>query len=645
MLFFGCGRQHSKVEDVLEQSGENMEELQKVLDHFGRRKEDSLKLRAARFLIANMPNHYSYKDERLDKYNAIFDLIRQKESIKPYTGNYVFPETDMMWDSIAKTAGPLDAYSLNVVSDCQLVTAKLLIENIEYAFMAWDLPWSKHLTFDQFCEYVLPYRFQDEALESWRPVFWKKYAWLADSMKGSNDPLKACELVNRDIKRWFRFNGLFSAYPSAISAGNLLKVKMGKCLDQAAIACFAMRSMGIPVAHEFIPQWADRSMGHDFSAALSKEGTFVGFLGGELDPGSNEIRNRAPKIFRSTFSQQNNELLNAGIGIEEVPYLLRSLFQQDVTAQYVPISSVRISLGKDVVKKQAYLYLAVFNDREWIPVTAGRVNGTSVVFSNIGRNIVYLPVLIADGRMQEIAAPFQLTKSGAVHSLEPNLVQTRALHLERKYPLQGYKLNWLKWMGGGAFQGANLASFADAVTIYQVPDSISMSMHQADVKKPQMFRYLRYLFPDNSSGSLSEIAFYNENGNDLAATGKKISAKGVDSADLAAAFDRKFETYIDRTPNYEYNGLWIGLDLNMKQKVKAVGYSPRNDRNGVIKGMKYVLMYWDKGWRAIGTKVATEDNHIEFPNAPANSLFLLKNLTEGKEERLFVYTDNKQEWF
>lgn len=55
--------------DYLEQSlclaGENRGELEKVLDHY---KDHPQKLAAARFLIENMPAHYSYKGDGIDGY-------------------------------------------------------------------------------------------------------------------------------------------------------------------------------------------------------------------------------------------------------------------------------------------------------------------------------------------------------------------------------------------------------------------------------------------------------------------------------------------------------------------------------------------------------------------------------------------------
>jgi hypothetical protein len=57
---FSCSKPYSnELESVLEQAGKNRRELGKVLKHYSREPSDSLKLRAAEFLIVNMPGKYS----------------------------------------------------------------------------------------------------------------------------------------------------------------------------------------------------------------------------------------------------------------------------------------------------------------------------------------------------------------------------------------------------------------------------------------------------------------------------------------------------------------------------------------------------------------------------------------------------------
>ena len=58
------------LEQALIQAGKNRKELEKVLEYY---QNDSLKLRAAQFLIENMPYHYSYQGEELKKYFQYFE--------------------------------------------------------------------------------------------------------------------------------------------------------------------------------------------------------------------------------------------------------------------------------------------------------------------------------------------------------------------------------------------------------------------------------------------------------------------------------------------------------------------------------------------------------------------------------------------
>jgi hypothetical protein len=58
-FFISCTRYSPEIEEVLKQAGNNRSELEQVLEHYSHDPADSLKLRAAEFLIVNMPEKYS----------------------------------------------------------------------------------------------------------------------------------------------------------------------------------------------------------------------------------------------------------------------------------------------------------------------------------------------------------------------------------------------------------------------------------------------------------------------------------------------------------------------------------------------------------------------------------------------------------
>lgn len=55
MVIVSCVEENTKLERALELAGENRKELERVLTHYSHTDADSLKLRAACFLIENMP--------------------------------------------------------------------------------------------------------------------------------------------------------------------------------------------------------------------------------------------------------------------------------------------------------------------------------------------------------------------------------------------------------------------------------------------------------------------------------------------------------------------------------------------------------------------------------------------------------------
>lgn len=75
--------------------------------------------------------------------------------------------------------------------------------------------------------------------------------------------------------------------------------------------------------------------------------------------------------------------------------------------------------------------------------------------------------------------------------------------------------------------------------------------------------------------------------------------------------------------------------------VKEVRYTSRTDGNGIYPGHRYELGYFGSdGWQPVACKEATADS-LTFESVPANALYWLKNLTEGKEERIFTYENGQ----
>ena len=67
---------------------------------------------------------------------------------------------------------------------------------------------------------------------------------------------------------------------------------------------------------------------------------------------------------------------------------------------------------------------------------------------------------------------------------------------------------------------------------------------------------------------------------------------------------------------------------------------PRNDGNCVEVGDIYQLLVYDKGrWNTLAW-IRAKDTKLVLKNIPSGGLYLLRDRTKGKEERIFTYDDN-----
>ena len=163
-LLHSCREANSRLEQALQLAGDNKLELQKVLDHYA---GDSLKLKAAIFLIENMPGHYSLDGPYLRQLQRVIDSTEI-----PYLMKKVILMQPLRY--------PRSRQQLRAEPDLEQVKADYLIHQIDQAFRLWtNSPWLEDLTLENFLEYLLPYRIgkrQDATLitKNTPPTTWRR---------------------------------------------------------------------------------------------------------------------------------------------------------------------------------------------------------------------------------------------------------------------------------------------------------------------------------------------------------------------------------------------------------------------------------------------------------------------------------------
>lgn len=626
-----------ELEYVLEIAGENRSELEKVLDHY---REDPLKQEAARFLIVNMPGHSTFSNSKTENFYVALDTLltyHRNVAGNPDSINKLITQTGVLSEKLQNR------------QDLHLIKADYLINNIDHAFDVWTKePYARHLSFDEFCEYLLPYRVENEPLEYWRDSITPNYNYI-DSLgyfDGSEySAFQACKILNdrlRDECRPWQSDDL---WPITKSYTLLKKMPFGKCSDYAILATFVMRAKGIPVAIDYTPQWPFGAMGHTWNVVKVNNGNNVVFGGVDTNPGDpHRPDSKTAKIYRKTYAP-NRHSIGYMRGKEPVPETLRSPFIKDVTDEYFKGSDIRITPVFSPSEKRKYMYLHVFDNKQWVAVSFAEIKKGTALFEKMGRDILYLPGYYIQGQEEAAAYPFFLDLRGNMHTLKPDATRLKKLKLTRKYPFNNRQNYSSQRMVGGQIQGSDNPDFKNASTFFTIKDNPLGARIKVDINPTNKhFRYWRYLSPNGSSGNIAELQFYQDTTylnpqGEIKGTPGSYENKGDT---FEKAFDGDPLTFVD---GHKSDGCWVGIDFGKPISVTSVGYTPRHDDNNVVPGSQYELLYYgEEGWVSLGRQTAT-DYFVEYDSIPENALLWLRNLSRGKEERIFTHNDEHITWW
>ncbi|MCF0185030.1 MAG: discoidin domain-containing protein [Bacteroidaceae bacterium] len=627
------------LEEALEIAVDNREELEKVLEHY---EGDSLKLKAARFLIENMPGHYSYADTNaIVRYSSVVDSL-----------TYIMKDRDKkeICDSINAVAIQMGIPNLKKRFDIEFVPADYLIRNIDDAFDSWQNgPWAKHLAFDDFCEYLLPYKIEElQLLDDWRSRLKTFHTGNLKELEYCdvfcNSAFAACKQVNNKLREFMNPDHTQSVQYPQMRIESSASIPFGTCDNYAVIASAVMLSAGIPVVRDFTPQWAYRSQGHSWNVVLANDGKKIPFSGVCTTPGdAHKLDEKMTKVYRHTYAM-NQELVDLNRKEKYVPILFRNIFMKDVTDEYISNKDILIDVGEC---GSNYVYLSVFDDRDWSPIAYAKLNKGKCCFKEMGLECVYQAFCYNEsGERLLIGEPFFLDYSGEVRYFQANEEERTTLTLKRKYPVLEYVYWYLTRLEGGEFQASNDKDFKTFALIHKIEDCHAVGY---DIDVPDTlpaYRYWRYF--SNKKGNLctmAEMSFFSGN-NNTPVTGDIIGTDGslwdLPDRTKEKVFDGDILTFYESSdPDFS----WVGMDFGSPVKLSRISYFGRGDGNCIEPGDDYELFYWkDRHWHSLGKQTANKTT-IVYDNVPVDGLYILKNLTKGKDERIFTYDNDKQVWW
>jgi hypothetical protein len=200
----------------------------------------------------------------------------------------------------------------------------------------------------------------------------------------------------------------------------MLKNRLGRCEDMTNLTIYAMRANGLAVTSDYTPAWANAGNNHAWNAILTSDGKVIPFMGAEANPGEYHLANKVAKAYRKMFGKQKENLVFQKRKQEKIPGWLAGKNYIDVTAEYEDVCKVIIPFKREIPDSVDVAYLCVFNDGEWKPIHWGRIKNDKAVFTDMGREIAYLPALYLNEKVSPFGTPFILQKDCIIRELEPD---------------------------------------------------------------------------------------------------------------------------------------------------------------------------------------------------------------------------------
>ena len=461
--------------------------------------------------------------------------------------------------------------------------------------------------------------------ENYYSPYYRGY-WIKAAAKDSIKPVTPDNLYD------------YRGYP-LLSASTIHSMPFGDCADYGALAVALLRSHSIAAVTDYLPQWGKGYMGHFWFGFLNDNGAFLCAPYG-MDSNPGEIfypYAQIPKIFRYTYSHNGRAdryLRTTSFNPANV-----SPFQQDVTDQYIATSDLKVPLT--VRPDGRWVYIAAFDNSGWNIVDFGKRRGRSGHFQKMGRQMAYIVYGISDGDIIPVSDPFILESNGAVRYMRADTTVRRQVILTRKTFLKEHVARVESRLIGAKVQASDYEDFRTAETLYVIDSMIFPD--QVPLKASKKYKYWRLLSADNSYGSISELQFFLE-GEDAPVQGRIIGTPGNGYWwVIHNVFDGNWLTAYDG--DKQADGNWYGLAFDKPVCVDRVRCVPRTDDNLIHHGDLYELRYWSPdGWKIIGQQVARE-KYLVFDDVPDNAILWLRDLTQGKEERIFTYENGRQVWW
>lgn len=169
-------------------------------------------------------------------------------------------------------------------TDLQSLSAEFLLENVRFAYQAWDeSPWKDDLPPEIFLNNVLPYANINERRDRWRKDFYERFKPL---VKEAKTPAEAAAILNQQIFPLLKVRYSTERRKADQSPYESIRTGLASCTGLSVLLIDACRAVGVPARFVGTPLWTNKSGNHSWVEIWDKGWHFTGAAeptGADLD--------------------------------------------------------------------------------------------------------------------------------------------------------------------------------------------------------------------------------------------------------------------------------------------------------------------------------------------------------------------------
>ncbi len=367
-------------------------------------------------------------------------------------------------------------YAYMPLCDLADYNGDFFLKQVRYALKAREtFKWGKSIPENIFRHFVLPYRVNNENLDTARVVFFEE---LKDRVK--NLTLKEAAL---EVNYWclekvtYRGTDIRTSAPLAT-----MRTAYGRCGEESTFTVTALRSVGIPARQVYTPRWAHSDDNHAWvEVYVDGKWQYMGACEPEADLNIGwftEPARRAMLVHTKVFGDYpgNDEVVNKGEEYSEINVLGNYAETKKLSVKVLdksgnPVENARVDFGL-YNYAEFYPIASKLTDKKGIAyLTTGK--GTLLVWAS--RNNIFAYEKVSVDRVQDVVLKLtgnNITMNGSMDIIPPPV--------KTPYPVnaKGKEKNALRVKNANAIREKYRSTFIDTVSIYKLADGHKLNRQQ-----------------------------------------------------------------------------------------------------------------------------------------------------------------------